>query len=93
MQSFDEFVFIVFFCFAIGFFFWKHNGTDNESLKTSMITFYCDFWKAKTFGRRYKKFFRKSQSPYKHLTLRKIKKNVNEKMRHLVVLHVNEMHV
>ena len=79
MQSFDEFVFIVFFCFAIGFFFWKHNGTDNESLKTSMITFYCDFWKAKTFGRRYKKFFRKSQSSYKHLTLRKIKKERKRK--------------
>ena len=38
MQSFDEFVFMVFFCFAVGFFlfchwffFWKHNGTDNES--------------------------------------------------------------
>ena len=82
-----------FFCFAIVFFFWKHNGTDNESSKTSMITFYCDFWKAKTFDRRYKEFFGKSQSSYKHLTLRKIKKNVNEKMRHLVVLHVNEMHV
>ena len=91
---------LVFFCFAIGFFlfchwffFWKHNGTDNESSKTSMITFYCDFWKAKTFGRRYKEFFGKSQSSHKHLTLRKIKENVNEKMRHLMVLHVNEMHV
>ena len=58
-----------------------------------MINFYCDFWKAKTFGRRYKEFFGKSQSSYKHLTLRNIKENVNEKMRHLVVLHVNEMHV
>ena len=82
-----------FFLFCHWFFFWKHNGTDNESSKTSMITFYCDFWKAKTFGRRYKEFFGKSQSSYKHLTLRKIKENVNEKMRHLVVLHVNEMHV
>ena len=78
MQSFDEFVFIVLFCFAIGF-FWKHNGTDNKSSKTSMITLYCDFWKAKTFGRRYEKFFRKSQSSYKHLTLRKIKKERKRK--------------
>ena len=41
----------------------------------------------------YTKFFGKSQSSYKHLTLRKIKENVNEKIRHLVVLHINEMHV
>ena len=82
-----------FFLFCHWFFFWSTMAQIMNLQKRPWLPSIVIFEKLKPLAEDTKNFLEKVKVLTSTSLLEKLKRNVNEKMRHLVVLHVNEMHV